>query len=195
MKSKFLCECIHQLVKISMVQDQVPFLNLVFLYPDHTLWCHWGYQIAMQFPNTHCIFSAYLSKNSWRLQTNTKTQTTVGIPPACMMIKPCFLVISEWMGKESINKLQEAFLTGPIQASILSGRSTWKTLLKTRADVVSFHWRDRCGAGHNTTDSIALVLSALGLTAYIARSHVVMLWTRMKGKGVIVARKCRGFGS
>lgn len=195
MKSKFLGECIHQLVKISMVKDQVPFLNLVFLYKDHTCWCHWGYQIAMQFPYTHCIFSADLSKNSWRLQTNTKTQTTVGIPPACMMIKPCFLVISEWMGKQSINKLQEAFLTGPIQASILSVLSTWKTLLKMRATVVSFHWRDGCDAEHSTTDSMSLVLSTLGLTAYIERSHVVTLWTRMKGKGVIVARKCRGSGS
>lgn len=141
-----------------------------------------GYQISQ-----HSLY--LLGKNSWRLQTNTETQTTFGIPPACMIINPCFLVISEWVGKESISKLQETFLTGPIQASVLSVRSTRKALLKMRANVVSFHWRDRCGTGHSTTDSISLDLSALGLTAYIERSHVVMLWTRMKGKGIIVARK------
>lgn len=141
-----------------------------------------GYQISQ-----HSLY--LLGKNSWRLQTNTETQTTSGIPPACMIINPCFLVISEWVGKESISKLQETFLTGPRQASVLSVRSTRKALLKMRANVVSFHWRDRCGTGHSTTDSISLDLSALGLTAYIERSHVVMLWTRMKGKGIIVARK------
>lgn len=141
-----------------------------------------GYQISQ-----HSLY--LLGKNSWRLQTNTETQTTFGIPPACMIINPCFLVISEWVGKESISKLQETFLTGPIQASVLSVRSTRKALLKMRANVVSFHWRDRCGTGHSTTDSISLDLSALGLTAYTERSHVVMLWTRMKGKGIIVARK------
>lgn len=72
-----------------------------------------GYQISQ-----HSLY--LLGKNSWRLQTNTKTQTTFGIPPACMIINPCFLVISEWMGKESNNKLQKAFLTGPTQASVLS---------------------------------------------------------------------------
>lgn len=141
-----------------------------------------GYQISQ-----HSLY--LLGKNSWRLQTNTETQTTFGIPPACMIINPCFLVISEWVGKESISKLQETFLTGPIQASVLSVRPTRKALLKMRANVVSFHWRDHCGTGHSTTDSISLDLSALGLTAYIERSHVVMLWTRMKGKGIIVARK------
>lgn len=138
-----------------------------------------GYQISQ-----HSLY--LLGKNSWRLQTNTETQTTFGIPPACMIINPCFLVISEWVGKESISKLQETFLTGPIQASVLSVRSTRKALLKMRANVVSFHWRDRCGTGHSTTDSISLDLSALGLTAYVERSHVWCCGPGWKEKALLL---------